>query len=45
MRNKNKMKMLTRNNKITTTIAKVLKKHTKSIRGVKLDIQLLFSKQ
>ncbi len=37
--------MLTRNNKITTTIARVLKKHTKNIRGVKLDMQFLFLKQ
>jgi hypothetical protein len=45
MRNKNKMRILTRNNKITKTIARVLKKHTKSIRGVKLDMQFLFLKQ
>jgi hypothetical protein len=44
MRNKNKKRMLTRNNKITTTIARVLKRHIKSIRGVKLDKQFLFLK-
>jgi hypothetical protein len=42
---KKKMRMLIRNNKITTTIARVLKNHTKSIRGVKLDMQFLFLRQ